>query len=302
MDGGHFVKLQTKFRKAAFLAEENGHYRQLTRHFAAFFRRSNRLVVTFDHMQSRDNPAPRFPWCFDLLEARGVSHLGIMMSRRNDWFRHRDLFDYFDMLAAEGFFDQFEDVLFYGSSMGGFGACAYAAAAPGARILALIPQSTLALDLAPFELRYAKGYARGDWDDPRYRDGAAGVAAASHAQIVYDPYFAEDRVHADRLQGPNVQHLKAFFAGHKATRALQFGGILGPLLDSALDGAPMAERAFYDAYRAARRTAPWHMRNLALRSYECGSKLRLRRVLDAAGVQTDEVYPRFWQLHDEMAG
>lgn len=247
------MKLQTKFRKAAFTAEKNGHYRQMERHFAAFFARSNRLVVTFDHMKSRDAPSPRFPWCYDILEARGISHLGLMMSRRNDWFRHRDLFDYFDELSATGFFEQFEDVLFYGSSMGGFGACAYASAAPGARVLVMIPQSTLSPTLAPHETRYDRGYARGDWDDPRYIDGADGVAAAAHAQIIYDPYFADDRLHAERLVGPNVHHLRTFFAGHKATRALQFGGVLEPLLTASLEGQPMGEDTFYRAYRNARR-------------------------------------------------
>ena len=48
------------------------------------------------------------------------------------------------------------------------------------------------------------------------------------------------------------------------------------------------------------RDAPWHMRNLALRAYEGGSKKRLEKVLLAAGQMTDEVYPRFEQFYQDM--
>lgn len=272
----------------------------MTRHFATFYRRSPKLVVTFDHMEERNVEGPRFPWGYELFEKRGVSHLGVMMRRRNDWFRHSDLFDYFDELTAQGFFGQFEDVLFYGSSMGGFGACAYAAAAPGARILALMPQSTLAVDLVPDEIRYRKGYARGDWDDPRYRDGAEGVALAAHAQLIYDPYFAPDRMHADRMQGDHVDHLKMFFAEHFATRKLQFSGMLTQILDGALAGRPMTQQAFYRAFRDARRKAPNHMRSLAQRAADRGSAAQLGTVLNVAHQRTGAIYPRLKRMHEDL--
>jgi hypothetical protein len=294
------MKLQSKFRKAAFGTEPDGAFEQMRRHFAAFYRRSTQLVVTFDHMRSRDMPGPRYPWCYDKLVKRGISHLGIMMGRRNDWFRHADLFDYFDGLKAQGFFDQFDDVLFYGSSMGGFGACAFAAAAPGARILALMPQSTLAPDLVPSEQRYRRAYARGDWDDPRYRDGAQGIAASAQAQIVYDPYFAQDRLHAMRLDGPRVTHLKAFFAGHNVTRALHFNGLLKHTLNRALERDPVTQQEFNTMYRTLRHAAPSHMRKLALRAVERGSVPRLDAILKMAEARTDKRYLAIRRMRDQL--
>lgn len=294
------MKLKARYRKAALATGKDGSFCQMTRHFAAFYRRSPKLVVTFDHMKSRDQEGPRFPWGYEFLKKRGVSHLGIMMTRRNDWFRHGDLFDYFDDLKTQGFFGQFEDVLFYGSSMGGYGACAYAAAAPGARILALMPQSTLARDLVPDETRYRNGFARGDWDDPRYRDGADGVATSSHTQLIYDPYFAADRLHADRLQGDQVEHVKAFFTGHSATRALHFNGLLKQVLDRSLAGKPLGQQAYYRAFRDARRKAPNHMRSLAQRALAGGSAVRLDTVLRVAEQRTTTSYPRFKRMREEL--
>lgn len=295
------MKFQPKFRLAALAAGKDGSFKQMTRHFAGFYRRSRQLVVTFDHMKSRDQPGPRFPWCYELLEKKGISQLGIMMGRRNDWFRHGDLFDYFDGLKADGFFDQFDDVLFYGSSMGGYGACAFAAAAPGARILALMPQTTLAPDLVPDEKRYRRAFARGDWEDPRYRDGVDGVAVSSQTQLLYDPYFPKDRLHADRLKGANVQHLKAFFAGHNVTRTLQFNGMLRIVLERALANDPVGEMEYYRLYREARRSAPSHMRNLALRAVEEGSASRLGVVLQEADERTEANFPRFSRAHAELS-
>ncbi|AXI46045.1 hypothetical protein C1J03_08465 [Sulfitobacter sp. SK012] len=247
--------LPTPFRKTAIEAGQQGGFSHgMARHFACHFKRDDTLVVTFDHMKARDLPVPRYPWGYGPLAARGHSHLGIMMRWRNDWFRHTDLFDFFDDLRDSGFFQQYRRVLFYGSSMGGFGACAFASAAPGADVLALMPQSTLASDLVPFETRYAAPRLRGDWSDPRYRDGADGLATARRAHLVYDPYFAPDRAHADRMQGAHIQHLKCFYAGHKAGRLLHLTGRLLPLLDDVLEGE-LNPFQFQRDYRELRRSS-----------------------------------------------
>jgi len=47
------MDLPHKFRRCAMQAGQQGFFRALPRHGAAFFRRGPRLVVTFDNMKSR---------------------------------------------------------------------------------------------------------------------------------------------------------------------------------------------------------------------------------------------------------
>ena len=128
------MNIKHAFKQCARALGNDDWCEQLDRHFVALKRRGPRLVVTFDNMTSRDAHGPRNPWGWNIVESLGHSHLGVCMSRRNDWFRHPDLFDLFDRLRDQGFFEQFEDVVFYGSSMGGCGALSFAQAAPGAHL------------------------------------------------------------------------------------------------------------------------------------------------------------------------
>ncbi|MGH1454378.1 MAG: hypothetical protein ACRBBV_14530 [Paracoccaceae bacterium] len=209
-------------------AQAGGFFRALPRHGVAFFRRGPRLVVTFDNMKSRDVRGPRFPWGYQWLLRRGDSHMGVMMARRNDWFRHGALFDFFDEMAAAGFFDGFDEVVFYGSSMGGYGALAFAAAAPNARVVALVPQTRLDLEWEP---RFRRGFARGDWADRRYLDGAA---AGARAVLVYDPMARLDRQHGARVSGAVSFCLP--YAGHRVGRLLLQMGVLEPAMAGLIEG------------------------------------------------------------------
>lgn len=234
------------FRRCALEVEKEGFYRSLSRHFVAYQPRGRTLVVTFDNMKSREAPAPRYPWAWDFLMGLGHSHLGVCMTRRNDWFRQPDLFDFFDELRDTGFFSRFTQVVFYGSSMGGFGALSFAGAAPGSRVVAFIPQTTLAADRVPWETRYRSGRNRGNWTDPRYLDGAEGARAAGQVDLFLDPYMSLDRAHADRLEGAHIRRYHFPFTGHRLPRLLLMIGALGPLAASAIAGTLTQAR-----YRAA---------------------------------------------------
>lgn len=225
-------------------AGAGGFFRALPRHGVAFFRRGPRLVVTFDNMKSRDVRGPRFPWGYQWLQRRGDSHMGVMMARRNDWFRHGALFDFFDEMAAAGFFGGFDEVVFYGSSMGGYGALAFAAAAPNARVVALVPQTRLDLEWEP---RFRRGFARGDWADRRYLDGAA---AGARASVVYDPMARLDRQHGARVSGGGIV-LPALCRASRGAGYVADGG--GGACDGRFDRGAVgrAELAAHDA------GAPW---------------------------------------------
>ncbi len=213
-----------------------GFHWEFERYAVSFIKRSRRLVVTFDNMKSRDAPTPRIPWGFEFLEQKGVSHLGVMMNARNDWFRHHQLWGLFNRFQRKGFFEAFDDVLFYGSSMGGYGALTFARAAPGARVLAFVPQTSLRVEDVPGETRWRDAMARGDWDNPAYRDGADGIAQARQVQVFFDPYDVQDRAQVMRLTGPQVELFPVPFTGHKTPRILRHMGLLNKTVTAALEG------------------------------------------------------------------
>ena len=93
------MQLQARHREAAKATEPEGFFHLMRRHVAMYYPRSTRrLVVTFDNMMSIVAPWPHYPWAFGFVEQMGASHLGIMIAGLNDWFRHVDLWDFFDLL------------------------------------------------------------------------------------------------------------------------------------------------------------------------------------------------------------
>ena len=268
------MKVKQRHRKACLQAEKTGFFRAMARHVAVFNRRGSTLVVTFDNMKSRETPSPAFPWGADYVERLGHSHLGIMMSRRNDWFRHSDLFDFFEELQYTGFFTEFRRVIFYGASMGGYGALSFAAAAPGAQVVAFAPQTSLDPRVTPFETRYRSGFARGDWDDPRFADGAAGAALAGQVTIFADPYEPLDRAHVARLPSHNLRWMRCGCMGHNPARALKFMNVLGKTVGQAFDGS-LTEAEFAATLRG-KRDSKVYQRQVLTRAVENGhAKLAL---------------------------
>lgn len=269
------MRMRHRFKQAADATGPDGFAQAMARHTALFYPRADRLVVTFDNMSSRNMPAPAFPWAYEFLEKLGVSHLGIAMSRRNDWFRHGDLVAFFARLESSGFFQRFSDVVFYGSSMGGYGALSFSVYAPGARVVAFSPQTTLDQRIAPFETRYRKGYARGDWSLP-YSDGAQAAATAREVMVFADPYVALDRLHVARLWPGNVTWFKCPSFGHVPARGLKHGGVLPEVVTGALLGQ-LTKPVFHRAMRRARNRAPGVTRNVIAAALETGhAELALR--------------------------
>jgi len=113
-------------------------------------RGAERLVVSFDNLSSVRDPAlDRGPWGYEFVRKAGWSQLGIL-AFRPDWFRDPALFAYLEGLRDSGFFARFRDVAFMGTSMGGYGACAFSSLAPGCTVIAFSPQSTLDERLVPW--------------------------------------------------------------------------------------------------------------------------------------------------------
>ncbi|MFN3724076.1 MAG: hypothetical protein ACK4VZ_13620 [Paracoccaceae bacterium] len=259
---------------ATTLAGKEGFFRESPDHSFLFLKRSDTLVVTFDHLDiAMGKREDRRPWGFAFIEKQGWSMLGVMA---NGWTWYRDpwVWQQFDDLRDSGFFKQFKRVVFYGASMGGYAACAFVAACPGADVVAISPQSTLDKSLVPWESRYHTAWGR-DFSGP-YGDAAQVSRAAGRVFMLYDPYEPLDTGHADRFTGDNVVKLRTPLMGHRLGSSLQQMGILAPITLAALAGT-LSEADFYRTLRARKTFARYH-RELFKRALDRGRPELARRL------------------------
>lgn len=247
-----FPELMPGGRGEGFLEKTHAHSLMFVARSAPY------LLVTLDNLSNvRDRSPLRLPWAYKFARDHKASHLGVF-AHRPDWYREEGLIARMQRLADDGFFEGYDRVVFAGSSMGAYGALAFSSLVPGAHVLAFNPQSTLNPALVPWEERYAKGQAQ-DWKLPL---GDAGdlLARAGQVSVFYDPYFAPDQRHFDRLNGPNVVGFKCWFSNHKSAVFLRKIGALKPVMEAGLFGDLNATE-FYRLYRG-RRQLPWYKGSL----------------------------------------
>lgn len=235
----------------------SGFFEQLTYQSLVMIKRpSDQLVVTFDNLSTVNDAAPdRAPWAYKFLRETGCAHLGIF-AHRKDWYRDPDLIAALTRLRDDGIFAGYRDVLFCGTSMGGFAALVFSSLVPGARVLAFSPQSTLDETIVPWETRFGMGRMR-NWRLP-FSDAAFEIETASDVVIISDPYFTLDQRHVARLKSPNVRQLSAWFSGHFSPVFLRRANLLKPVMQAMIE-EKLTPAHFYSLYRA-RRGLPWYKR------------------------------------------
>ena len=233
----------------AFTAKINGFLWEGPENALMFAPRSKRLVVVFDNISNVREEGQRWPWAFKVCwQEMGCSVLGVMGTQRN-WYRHDFVHDSFEALRDQGFFEQFDEVLFYGASMGGFGALVYSQCAPGANVLAIAPQSTLDRKILPRDDRWG-WTAKLDWSG-RFNDAADVLKTAGNTTIISDPYFEPDVDQITRIRGERLTHLKTPFMGHQLPNAFVVMGILKPLLYAGVNDN-LTPELFYKLFRNRR--------------------------------------------------
>ncbi len=246
------------------LVGKDGFFRDNGMHSFLHIKRGDTLVVTFDNLDiAMTKREDRRPWGFAFIEKQGWSMLGVMA---NGWTWYRDpwVWEQFDQLAASGFFKGFKRVVFYGASMGGYAACAFVAACPGADVVAISPQSTLDKSIVPWETRYKTAWDK-DYSG-KYGDAAQVSTAAGRVTLLYDPYEPLDSGHVERFKGKNVVRLRTPLLGHRLGSSLHQMGILTPITLGALNGT-LTELEFYKIIRA-RKTFARYQRELFKRALD----------------------------------
>lgn len=272
------------------IGEEAGYFLPLGAEHSAFFSDQGPvLLVSFETLASvRAAGGGQMPLGYQIAAPRGWSSLSIL-AHGDTWFRDPAVWGYVDRLIDDAFFEDFDRVVFYGAGMGGYAACAFAVAAPGATVLALAPQASLAPEVAEWDRRFPAARRR-DFDS-RFGYAPEMVEGAGRVFILYDPCQQVDAVHAAMFRGPQVAKLRARHIGRDPQAELARMGVLRPLVDAACSGTLDAHR-FHRLWRARRDNAHY-LGRLVARVQGTNRPGRLVRVLRAALARVD--HPRLRQ-------
>ena len=247
------------------VAEEHGYFEPLGHaHSAAFLDAGPKLIVTFENAKTvRDTNAASEPRGFDFVREDGWSHLTIL-SEGDTWFRDPRVYGYFDRLVDDGFFEDFDNVLFYGAHSAAYAAAAFSVAAPGATVVAARPQATIDPRVTGFDTRYL--HARRLDFQTRYGYAPQMIDGGRATFVLFDPLQRLDAMHAALFQHETVHHLRCPGFGWRIDTMLDSGGMLSPILRAAMDGT-LSEHRFSRIFRQRRKHMPY-LRTVANRAIQ----------------------------------
>ena len=277
------------------IGEAEGYFSPLGDDHAAIFvdRSQDVLFVCFEAIPSlRATSETGMPLAFDVCESRGWSHL-TLLTRRESWFRDRHVYGYFDRLVDDGFFEDFDRVIFYGAGMCGYAAAAFSVAAPGATVLLSAPQATLDRDRTEWDDRFPTS-RRMDFRS-RYGYAPDMLEAADAAFVLYDPGECEDAMHASLFRGPNIHRFHYRRGRSGAIDAdLRTLGLVSRLAEAA-DNGNLDTLKVAKVLRARRRHVPYLR---ALLSRVMAEDRPYLAAMVCQAVLRDHHIPRFQQYLD----
>lgn len=234
---------------------EDGYVEPLGENHGAIFMDEGRtLLVSFESHDKIDmNSDKAHPLGWQMVQALGWSHLCLACNGET-WFRDNRVFGYFDRLIDDGFFEDFDQVIFYGAGSCGYAASAFSAAAPGARVLAIQPQATLDPRIAEWDDRFL-AMRRTAFDD-RYGYAPDMLDAAEEAFVIYDPDIELDAMHAALFTRSNVTKFRMRHLGVQIDGSLQRMQILLRLL-AQLSAGKLNRLSLARLYRARRQDSAY---------------------------------------------
>ncbi|MEP4038204.1 MULTISPECIES: phosphoadenosine phosphosulfate reductase [unclassified Pseudophaeobacter] len=237
-------------KRLAAITEELGMFQPLgPKHCATFLDQGNTLLVTFETVQGIHNLSKLAqPLGFDMVKSQGWSHLGLLSSG-DTWFRNERVYGFFDQLIDDGFFDEFDNVIFYGAGPCGYAAAAYSVASPGATVVAIQPQATLDPRMTEWDDRFVE-MRRVSFTD-RYGYAPDMLDAAKQAFVFYDPYEQLDAMHASLFSRKNVSRLRVPHLGAAVQTRMIEMGILNTILEKAAS-EELTDALFAQLFRARR--------------------------------------------------
>ncbi len=254
------------------LGDEHGFFNRIgADHSALFIDAGKSLLVTFETLDAARRRAT--PRGFDHVRREGWSLLSLF-SQGETWFRDPGVYGTFDRLTDDGFFEDFDRVLFLGTGSCGYAAAAFSVAAPGARVLALRPQATLAPAIAGWDRRFLAERRR-DFTS-RYGYAPEMIDAAEQAWIVHDPGHAPDAMHAALFHRANVTMLRAPMTNIRLEPLLDLMEVMPELTIAAMEGR-LDREGFARLWRQRRDCLPW-LKGLYKRVEAAGRRGHLARI------------------------
>lgn len=201
-------------------------------HSAILIRGTPNLLVTFelvDDIRAQSNSDIPFGW--QMAESHNWTQLTILANKKT-WFRHKAIYQYFDRLVDEGFFDEFDNVVFCGADSCGYAALAFSVAAPGCTVLAMSPQATLDPRLTEWDFRHPNA-RRLNFTD-RYGFAPKMSGGAEKVYLFYDPYDPQDAMHAALFNDENVTRVRCTHFNGQIELFLRRMGVLDGLIQMAM--------------------------------------------------------------------
>ncbi len=243
------------FARMEEIGDEAGFFQNLGQHHAAFFLdQSPTLLVTFETVRAiREHQPGQMPLGYQIAKTRDWSHL-CLIADSDTWYRDPAVYAFFDRLVDDGFFEDFDHVVFYGAGMAGYAAAAFSVASPGATVIAVQPQATLDPAIAGWDPRWPE-MRRTSFTD-RYGYAPDMIEGAKEVYVIFDPDQVLDAMHASLFTKPYVTALPCRHLGRDIATALDEMHVLQSMLTAAGTGAFDA-RMFAIFYRARRNYRPY---------------------------------------------
>ena len=240
-------------------------------HTVTYIARGPKLLVTFETVEETLRISKNgLPIGLDFAEDKNWS-LMHFSAKTESWFRIQQVYDFIDELVDDCFFEEFDQVMFYGSAMGAYAACAFSVASPNSTVMAIAPQATLDTERAGWDMRFpdAKRLIFND----RYGYAPDMLEGANKAFILFDPYKPLDHVHASLFNGPNVTRLKCRHLDGLIELALREMDALHQIIEMAAEDT-LDDSNFYTLLRRRRD----HVRYLRTLLHALGKRNRPLRV------------------------
>jgi hypothetical protein len=238
--------------------EDEGFFYSIgAQHFAFFADAGTTLLVSFETKASVLAQPDQLPLAHSFAKDKGWSVL-TLIADGDTWFRDPAVYAFFDRQVDDAFFEDFDQVLFYGAGMGAYAACAYSVAAPGATVLALNPRATLNPAQTAWDTRNNKA-RRLDFTS-RYGYAPDMLDGAARAFVIHDPTVPAESMQAALFHSPHITRLSARHMGDTLEKPLTNLKILPELIDQAMQGT-LTTQSFASLRRMRRNFAPY-LRNL----------------------------------------
>lgn len=209
-------------------------------------------LISFSHLGFHD--LGKTYWGAPVASALDLTCVGIV-AKGNNWYPRADLEPIFPRIRAA--LQDFDDIIVYGASMGGYAALLYGLELGAKTAIAMSPQYSIDPALVPFDSRYI-GSFRSD------HHGGVGVSSMPKTSYVaYDPFHKIDVANMDLIKkaGPVVEIL-APFMDHDSAAMLKGSGLARQMFDAALARRHLD---FKRALRPMRKETLVYYRSLAYR-------------------------------------